>query len=381
MDHLWRFCQNFVIPSKAKTMKLFFYLLFLVAIFLFFGLSFQNQIQPYFFLPEHSIKKGVSQKVYEVIAENLEIPWDIVFLPNSEILVSERPGRIVSLGKKTQAVQMKNIQIYGESGLLGMTLHPNFKQNQFIYLYYTTKKNGNVYNRVERYVYKEGKLIDPTLIIDEIPGAIYHDGGRIAFGPDGYLYITTGDANQAHLAQNVNSLAGKILRVKDDGRIPEDNPFGNAVYSYGHRNPQGLTWDSSLQLWSTEHGASGQDEVTQIKKGANYGWPVIRGDEKKEGMQSPVLHSGDDTWAPASALYWKGSIFFGGLRGQALFEAKIDKNPIELSAHFKNQFGRIRTVSMGPDGYFYILTSNRDGRGFPKKNDDRIIRIDPEIFR
>src|SRR5262249_24978139 len=156
------------------------------------------------------------------------------------------------------------------------------------------------------------------------PGAKYHDGGRMAFGPDDYLYITTGDATVDYLAQDISSLSGKILRIRDDGSLPQDNPFGNAVYSYGHRNSQGLTWDSLKQLWSTEHGPTGYDELNLIEKGQNYGWPLIMGSESRPGMKTPILHSGLNTWAPASALFWDGSIFFGGLRGEALYEARIN---------------------------------------------------------
>ncbi|MCH7902636.1 PQQ-dependent sugar dehydrogenase, partial [archaeon] len=201
--------------------------------------------------------------------------------------------------------------------------------------------------------------------------------------PDGYLYITVGDAGKSDLAQNIDSLAGKILRLSDDGSIPLDNPFGNAVYSYGHRNPQGLAWDDKDQLWSTEHGPFGFDELNLIKKGKNYGWPIIKGDETKVGMESPIVHSGpNETWAPAGMAYLDGSLFFGGLRGESLYEAKIlSQNKISLKSHFRLNFGRIREVVLGYDDYLYISTSNTDKRGNPNPNDDKIIRINPEIFK
>ena len=201
------------------------------------------------------------------------------------------------------------------------------------------------------------------------------------------LYITTGDAGKSSLAQDKNSLAGKILRVRDDGSIPDENPFGNEVYSYGHRNPQGLTWDDDGNLWSTEHGRSGAlsglDELNLIRPGENYGWPTIQGDEKRFDMNTPIINSGPDvTWAPASALYWDGSIFFGGLRGETLYEAQLQNGIIVgLKSHFKKEFGRIRTVALGPDGMFYITTSNRDGRGTVRDGDDKIIRLNPAQFR
>ncbi|KKS63178.1 MAG: Quinoprotein glucose dehydrogenase [Candidatus Collierbacteria bacterium GW2011_GWD2_42_50] len=223
--------------------------------------------------------------------------------------------------------------------------------------------------------------------MEKIKGSSNHDGGRIAFGPDGYLYITTGDAETPNLAQDKNSLNGKILRIKDDGGIPEDNPFGNAVYSLGHRNPQGLAWDKNGTLWETEHGPSGiqtgNDEVNIIIKGGNYGWPTIKGDQTKKGLISPIIQSGTkDTWAPSGMAYYDGSLFFSGLRGEALYEAKIrNGNKLDLLTHFKQEFGRIRAVVLGPDGYLYLSTSNQDGRGRVREGDDKIIKINPKIFR
>ncbi len=335
---------------------------------------------------EEKVTKENNKKddfVYEVVAENLNIPWELAFLPSGDILVTERPGTLRKIGNG-EKIKIKGVVHKGEGGLLGMALHPNFSENNFIYFYLTSKIDGKLINRVERYKLNGNILSDRKVILDNIPGAIYHDGGRIKFGPDGYLYITVGDARMPKSAQDINSLAGKILRIKDDGGVPEDNPFSNFVYSYGHRNPQGITWDDKGQLWSTEHGRSGilsgYDELNLIKKGKNYGWPDIQGDEKKPGMEAPILHSGPDvTWAPASAVFLNGSIFFGGLRGESLYEAKIkDNKVVYFKSHFKGKFGRIRNVSLGPDGYLYITTSNTDGRGDPKKGDDKIIKINPK---
>lgn len=322
----------------------------------------------------------------EIIAEDLEIPWEAAFFADGAMIVTERPGNLTVIGKEIKKVPVETTYHHGEGGLMGMALHPDFKNNQWIYLYNTVEKNGKTVNRVERYKFTGSGLSDKTIIIDNIPGASYHDGGRIAFGPDGLLYITTGDAGEGLLAQDLNSLAGKILRIKDDGSLPSDNPFGTAVYSYGHRNAQGLAWDPSDQLWSTEHGPSGviggRDELNKIEKGKNYGWPLIAGDESSPGMESPIIQSGLlETWAPASALFWDGSVFFGGLMGEALYEARIEESKVDLKEHFKGRFGRIRTVLLGPDGYFYFMTSNRDGRGTPRKGDDKIIKIDPALFR
>lgn len=323
----------------------------------------------------------------EIIAQHLQIPWAIVFLPDGDLLVTERPGIVRRIGKDKKVYPIDGVEHQGEGGLLGMALHPRFRENHFVYLYLTTASHNDLKNRIERYRLENDLLTDKKIIIENIPGAPYHDGGRIAFSPDGYLFVTTGDSGKSNLAQDIRSLAGKILRIRDDGSIPLDNPFGNAIWSYGHRNPQGLAWDDTGRLWATEHGRSGVlsglDELNLIEKGNNYGWPVIQGDERKEGMKSPVAQSGhDETWAPAGMVFWNGSLFFGGLRGEAIYEVPIvGKKNVFPKIHFHKQFGRIREVTRGIDGYIYITTSNTDGRGTVREGDDKIIRIDPRIFR
>jgi glucose/arabinose dehydrogenase len=306
-------------------------------------------------------------------------------LPSGDLLVTERPGTLRRV-ENGQVHKIEGVRHAGEGGLLGLALHPKFEQNRWLYLYLTTDSGDGLTNRVEKYTYQDDRLSTRKIILGGIPGAQYHDGGRIAFGPDGHLYITTGDAGEDNAAQDTNSLAGKTLRVTDDGKAPADNPFGNEVYSYGHRNPQGLAWDDDGRLWQTEHGRSGlqsgYDELNLIEKGGNYGWPIIEGDETRAGMRPPIAHSGaDETWAPASLAYREGSLFFGGLRGESLYEAKLTgDNHVELKAHFRGDWGRLRTVAFGPDGQMYLTTSNTDGRGNEMTGDDKIIRIDPSIF-
>lgn len=322
----------------------------------------------------------------EVIATNLEIPWEIGWLPDGSMLVTERPGRLLRISTGRQVIPIDGVQHVGEGGLLGLALHPRFSENNFLYLYLTTRASQGLINRVERYRLINDQLTDKTTIIDNIPGAQFHDGGRIAFGPDGLLYITTGDAGQSSNAQDKNSLAGKILRLKDDGSIPSDNPFGNAVYSWGHRNPQGLAWNQAGQLWATEHGRSGirsgLDELNLIEPGKNYGWPTIEGDEEQAGLESPKLHSGSNlTWAPAGAVFLQNNLLFAGLRGEALYQARIENNQVKnLTTHFAEQFGRLRVVKLGSDGFIYLATSNRDGRGSIQEGDDKIIRLNPEVL-
>jgi glucose/arabinose dehydrogenase len=329
-----------------------------------------------------------------IIAEDLSIPWDVTFLPSGEMLVTERTGNLLIFKDGLQkSIAIPEAEPTGEGGLLGLTLHPDFSSNHFLYLYHTSESGKGLINRVVRYEFKDKTLANPQIIIGNIPGARFHDGGRIRFGPDGKLYITTGDAGDSSSAQDLNSLAGKILRLNDDGSIPEDNPFFDTprvrteIWSYGHRNPQGIAWNSEERLWSTEHGRSGVlsglDELNLIERGANYGWPDSEGDKVLPDTKAPALHSGASvTWAPASVLYWDGSIFFGGLRGETLYEAVLLENRVlELREHFVGTFGRIRAVALGPDGMFYLTTSNRDGRGKVREGDDKIIKINPKIFR
>jgi glucose/arabinose dehydrogenase len=373
--------------NLAKIFLLF--MLFLIAS-LFLARPYLEKI---YFKPQETIKGKIEQgrseeSLYEIIFENLEIPWSIVFLDNDKVLVTERVGKvkIFSLGsrKLIQEFQIKEVKHIGEGGLLGSVIHPNFSQNNFVYFYYTTEKAGSLINRFERYklVFDREKyeLIKDRVIIDNIPASRVHNGGRIKFGPDGYLYITTGDSGNSENAQNINLLAGKILRVKDDGGIPEDNPFNNLVFAYGIRNSQGIAWDGQGNLWSIDHGRSGVksglDEVNLIEKGKNYGWPIIEGNEGKEGMEKPVIQSGSQiTWAPADLIYYNGNLFFTGLRGQGLYQYNIKDKTIKV--HFFQKFGRLRALTLGPDGNFYLSTSNRDGRGYPKAGDDKIIKINP----
>ncbi len=316
------------------------------------------------------------------ILKNMDILWALDFLPDGSLIFTERGGKVFIFNQyKDTAPKMlaefSDVVSVGEGGLLGIAVHPRFAENNFIYLYHTYGKNGELFNRVIRMKKLGDALVEKKIIIDVIPGAEVHNGGRIKFGPDGMLYITTGDAAFPAHAQDIGSLAGKILRVNDDGTIPERNPFPNsAVYSYGHRNPQGLAWDSEGNLWATEHGSSAGDEVNLIFSGKNYGWPTIRGMGKNTGMESPVIESGSSTWAPSGAAFFDDSFFFTGLRGQALYEFDVDMGTIKT--HFKGQFGRVRDVVRGPDNFLYLLTSTRDGRGIPMKGDDQIIRINPK---
>jgi glucose/arabinose dehydrogenase len=333
----------------------------------------------------------------ETVAANLQIPWSIDWIPDGAALFTERGGslRIIRDGVLAPDPLLSLSVSSGEGGLLGVAVDPDFGDNHYIYLYYSTRGTDNaLINKVVRYQFANGTVTEDRVLVDGIPGAQYHDGGRIQFGPDGKLYITTGDAGRLALAQDLDSLAGKILRIDRNGTVPAGNPFANSpVWSFGHRNPQGLDWDAAGNLVATEHGPSGErgrahDEINLILPGANYGWPNVIGGEFEEGMREPILHTGSDTWAPSGAEFydgdripgWTGKYFVAALRGAHLHMVDLDlQNNTVISNEklFQDEFGRLRDVQTGPDGLLYLLTSNRDGRGSPVSTDDRILRIVP----
>jgi glucose/arabinose dehydrogenase len=328
--------------------------------------------------------------VIETVAENLEIPWSIAFAPDDRIFVTERKGnlRVIENGQlSSEPVAVFSVS-GGEGGLLGIVLDPTFDENHYLYLYYTYSEFLTNYNKVVRFTEKNNRLFDELVLLDKIPGAGIHDGGRIKFGPDGKLYITTGDAANGSLAQDLNSLAGKILRINPDGTMPNDNPFEDSpVFSYGHRNPQGLDWNPfSGKLVAAEHGQNAHDEINVVESGKNYGWPIVVGSGNDPNYVDPILHTGTETWAPSGASFynsdkipeWKNKFFVATLRGTHLRVLDFDlqeNKVISSEALFSKEFGRLRDVVVGPDGYLYLLTSNRDGRGSPAPNDDKILKI------
>jgi glucose/arabinose dehydrogenase len=328
-----------------------------------------------------------------IYAHGLEIPWAMAFAPDGRAFVTERPGRVrvIRNGRlDPKPVAVLPVAHVGEGGLLGLALDPEFPRRPFVYVYYTYQEMG-LRNRVERLREEDGRLIRDRVMLDGIPGAFVHDGGRIAFGPDGMLYIGTGDARNMDLAQNRQSLAGKILRITPDGQIPGDNPIASSpVYSLGHRNVQGLAWHpETKRLYATEHGPSGergccQDEVNVIRPGSNYGWPEVTGDEHSRDAPyiTPLAHSGRETWAPSGAAFissgpWRGRFLFATLRDRHLRMLVLSQDGVGVvrQERLVEGFGLLRDVVEGPDGTLYVLTNNQDGRGSPAPDDDRILRI------
>jgi aldose sugar dehydrogenase len=321
------------------------------------------------FMPKYSNENGYT---YEVLAENLDIPWAMDFLPNETIIFTQRGGKVSTLDQQgVNTVGTINVTANGESGLLGIAVDPKFSQNKYIYVYYTS----NAGNRVSRFVLND-KLENETVILDNIPAAAIHNGGRIKFGPDGKLYITTGDASNQSSAQNINSLGGKILRINKDGSIPSDNLFKNYVYSYGNRDPQGLAWNSNGTLYESEHGQTMNDEINIIKSGGNYGWPTYEGNSTAQGYIAPLIYYSDFTLAPSGIAFYKNNLYVAGLRGTQLRKISLSDSGTSVTGQeaLFTQFGRIRD-SVEHNGYIYICTSNRDGRGLPQAGDDKIIRI------
>lgn len=345
-----------------------------------------------YFMILHRDRPETPELEVETVAKGLYVPWSITFLNEDEAVFTERNGFVKLLtisNGRVETVARIEVTAIGEGGLLGVEKYLVGK-NTLLFIYHTYSDRGAVYNKVLRAKFSGG-LDDVVEIINRIPGGRIHNGGRIKLGPDRNLYVTTGEGGDPSLSQKIDSLGGKILRVTPEGNIPSDNPFGNLVFAYGLRNPQGIAWHpQTLYLYCTDHGPSGEnfqrahDEVNLVKPGANYGWPLVIGDQEREGLTKPVYNSGSETWAPSGCCFYSGSrnslyrnsFFFAALRGSHLHRVIFDGERVVYSEKlFEGVFGRLRDVVEGPDGHLYLLTSNRDGRGSPSAEDDRIIRV------
>ncbi|WP_159941692.1 MULTISPECIES: sorbosone dehydrogenase family protein [unclassified Nocardiopsis] len=314
------------------------------------------------------------------VATGLEVPWGLAFLPDGSALVTQRDTadvvRVAPDGATTEVGTVAGVSSEGEGGLMGLAVHPDFPGEPYVYAYHTTGSD----NRIVRMEYDEGEnsLGEPEVLLDGIPAASRHDGGRIAFGPDGLLYAGTGDAAHPDLAQDTDSLAGKVLRMTPGGDPAPDNPFGNHVYSYGHRNVQGLAWDGEGNLYASEFGSDERDEVNLIEAGENYGWPEVEGSGGGDEYADPLVEWSPAEASPSGAAVAGGSLWVAALRGERLWEVPLSGGGEvgEPVAHFQGEYGRLRTVVAAPDGgELWLTTSNRDDLGSPEADDDRVLRV------
>jgi glucose/arabinose dehydrogenase len=339
-------------------------------------------------LPEPGTQSGNtvsnSSRGVTVVADKLQVPWSIDIAGDGRMVFTERTGKISVIDANGKLLEnpLANIRVESveEAGLLGVALHPNFTRNHILYIYHTYSIDGKLYNKVLLLVEKDNRVTEARVILDGIPGAAFHNGGRLKFGPyDGKLYVSTGDAQNPEQAQDIKSLAGKILRINPDGSIPTDNPFPNSpIFSFGHRNIQGLAWHPvTKELYAIEHGPTGNDEINIIKPGHNYGWPVeaCKGDGKFDPAIicfNPAIAPAGATFAGSDRLGYKNDLIISTLKGSHLrlvdFETKAQNNILV-------GYGRLRDVIEAPDGSLYVLTSNKDGRGIPSPDDDKILKI------
>jgi glucose/arabinose dehydrogenase len=319
-------------------------------------------------------------QVVETVATGLVAPWGLAFLPDGSAVVTERdtakvlqiaPDHVVTeIGTIGDAVPQ------GEGGLLGVAVSPKFDQDRTLYFYVSSDND----NRIVTATLDKGGLSDTTPILTGIPLGSIHDGGRLEFGPDGFLYASTGEAGTPDLAQDRSSLAGKILRLTPKGKPAPGNPFGDEIWSWGHRNVQGLAFTDDGQLWASEFGQNTFDELNRIDAGANYGWPQVEGEGGTDaGFVDPQAVWGTDVASPSGLAYAEGALWMAALRGTRLWRIPLesDGDAGQPEAYFIGEYGRMRTVVVAPDGSLWLTTSNHDGRGSPAPEDDRILRVTP----
>ncbi|MEV0585620.1 PQQ-dependent sugar dehydrogenase [Nonomuraea sp. NPDC050310] len=309
------------------------------------------------------------------VVTGLEVPWAIAFLDDGGALVTERDtGRLLRVtgGKATELAEIAEVRPDGEGGLMGVAV-----KAPHVYLYYTAEQD----NRIVRYRLGDSGLSEAQVIVEGIPKGGIHNGGRLAFGPDGFLYATTGEVGDRPLAQDRDSLAGKILRMTAEGKPAPGNPFDSLVYSYGHRNVQGLAWDDQGRLYASEFGASTFDEINLIKPGLNYGWPDVEGKDPAGDKRytDPILTWSTSEASPSGMAFANGSLWVAALRGTRLWQVPLaaDGTAGKPVAHLEDEYGRLRAVALSPGGELWVGTSNHDGRGDPKPGDDRIVTVSP----
>jgi aldose sugar dehydrogenase len=341
-------------------------------------------------IPEPATTDNANQtnKGIRTIAQNLDVPWAIDIAVDNRIFFTEKPGRLGMIHANGTLASEPVVNIHtediGEAGLMGLALHPNFTQNHLMYVYHTYAKNGGLYNKVLMLTEKNNKIVNSKIILDGIPASDSNNGGRIKFGPDGKLYVSTGDSEIPELAQNTKSLAGKLLRLNDDGTIPDDNPIPESpVYSYGHRDIQGFAWHPiTKKLYASEHGPAGNDEVNIIEPGSNYGWPIevcnhstssapIRF-ETPEYCFNPEIAPSGLTIAASNKLGYQNDILFTTLRGSHLHHIDLETR---IQDNVLVGYGRLSDIVEAHDGSLYVLTTNRNAIGIGNANDDHILQI------
>jgi aldose sugar dehydrogenase len=341
-------------------------------------------------IPEPATSDNANQtnKGIRTIAQNLDVPWAIDIAVDNRIFFTEKPGRLGMIHANGTLASEPVVNIHtediGEAGLMGLALHPNFTQNHLMYIYHTYAKNGGLYNKVLMLTEKNNKIVNSKIILDGIPASDSNNGGRIKFGPDGKLYVSTGDSETPELAQNTKSLAGKLLRLNDDGTIPDDNPIPESpVYSYGHRDIQGFAWHPiTKKLYASEHGPAGNDEVNIIEPGSNYGWPIevcnhstssapIRF-ETPEYCFNPEIAPSGLTIAASNKLGYQNDILFTTLRGSHLHHIDLETR---IQDNVLVGYGRLSDIVEAHDGSLYVLTTNRNAIGIGNANDDHILQI------
>jgi glucose/arabinose dehydrogenase len=312
------------------------------------------------------------------VAKNLQAPWGIAFLPDGTALVGERDTtRVVAIkDKRVRTVgRVEGVRPQGEAGLLGLATSPTYARDKLVYGYLSTATD----NRVVTLRYAGGRLGPPKPVLTGIPNGFIHDGGRLLFAPDGTLFVSTGETGNDRLAQDRGSLGGKILHITRDGKPAPDNPVpGSPVWTMGHRNVQGLAFDSRGQLWATEFGQDTWDELNRIDKGRNYGWPLVEGKGDQPEYRNPYVVWHTENASPSGLAYLDGSLWAGALRGGRLWQIPLRNGTTQRPRdYFVGDYGRMRTVVVAPDGHLWVTTSNRDTRGNPKPGDDRILEIAP----
>lgn len=326
-------------------------------------------------------ERSRAPRVVDTVATGLAVPWGVAFLPDGRAVVTERDSRRVLLvdpagGDPVIVGEISEAVPQGEGGLLGVAVSPAFRSDRSLFFYASTETD----NRILRAELGDDDTLGPTeIVLDGIPVGAIHDGGRLAFGPDGFLYASTGETGIGELSQDLDSLGGKILRITTDGAPAPGNPDPDSpVWSHGHRNVQGLAFDEDDNLWASEFGQSSFDELNLIRPGQNYGWPEAEGRSPDEDFVNPRVVWSTGEASPSGLAYADGHLWMAALGGVRLWRVDVaDGDATNPADFFVGEYGRLRTVVTAPDGMLWVTTSNRDGRGAPAASDDRILIVDP----